>query len=231
MSDDLNLDALLASVTGDATEDLVDDMVLDSFKKKKGKKTKKAAAASPEDGAEATAANAEETVSDAAAAAPTEYSYIQLLDRAFQQVRAANPESDRQKTTLPIPILTRGGPRKTIWNNFKQTCDILHRGTDHFQQYLIAELGSDASLDATQQLIIRGKYTPKQIESLLKSYITDYVACSMCRSPNTTLSKDSVTRLVYLECNACSCRRSVNVIKSGFHATSRADRKASRKIM
>lgn len=92
-------------------------------------------------------------------------------------------------------------------------------------------MGSEASLDATQQLIIRGKYTSKQIESLLKIYIQNYVACSMCHSPNTTLSKDSVTRLVFLECNVCSVKRSVNAIKSGFHATSRADRKASRKVL
>jgi translation initiation factor 2 subunit 2 len=208
---------------------LVDDLLLDSFKKKKGKKGKKAAAAVVPEEEEATTATTENGTTPEVQS--SDYSYIVLLDRAFQQVRAANPETDRKKTTLPIPILTRGGPRKTIWNNFKQTCDVLQRGVEHFQQFVVAELGSEASLDATSQLIIRGKYTPKQVESLLRNYINSYVACPQCRSSNTVLTKDSVTRLVYIECNDCSCKRSVNAIKTGFHATSRADRKASRKAM
>jgi len=176
----------------------------------------------------------EEAVPEEGAAAPAEapsaeYSYVELLERAFNQIKALSP-GEKQKTTLPIPILTRGGPRKTIWANFKQTCDILQRSTEHFQSFLSAELGSDASMDASFQLIIRGKYTAKQAETILKNYIQEYVACSMCHSANTTLSKDNVTRLVFIDCAACGSKRSVSHIKSGFHATTKADRKAQKKL-
>ena len=69
---------------------------------------------------------------------------------------------------------------------------------------------------------------PKQIESLLKKYIVEYVTCHMCRSPGTVLSRDSVTRLYFVKCETCKSTRSVAPIKAGFHATSRADRRAAR---
>ncbi len=56
----------------------------------------------------------------------------------------------------------------------------------------------------------------------------EYVTCHMCRNPETTLSRDSMTRLYFLKCESCSSTRSVAPIKSGFHATSRADRRAAK---
>lgn len=50
-------------------------------------------------------------------------------------------------------------------------------------------LNSKGSIDAENRLVLRGKYVPKYIESLLRKYIIEYVACHMCRSPNTTLSR------------------------------------------
>lgn len=41
---------------------------------------------------------------------------------------------------------------------------------------------------------------PKYIESLLRKYIVEYVTCQMCRSPNTTLTRDPVSRLFFVHC-------------------------------
>jgi translation initiation factor 2 subunit 2 len=95
--------------------------------------------------------------------------------------------------------------------------------------FVSAELGSEASLDGSMRLILKGRYVPKQAESLLKKYIMEYVTCHMCRNPDTSLTRDAVTRLYFLQCEACGSRRSVAPIKSGFHATMRADRKAAKK--
>ena len=35
------------------------------------------------------------------------------------------------------------------------------------------------SIDGTQRLVIRGKYVPKYIESLLRKYIVEYVTCQV----------------------------------------------------
>lgn len=91
-----------------------------------------------------------------------------------------------------------------------------------------AELGTEGSIDGNQRLIIRGKYVPKYIESLLRKYVVEYVTCEMCRSPNTDLNKDGASRLYFCHCRDCGSSRSVAPIRSGYHATSRADRRAAR---
>merc|ERR1712070_1106182 len=74
-------------------------------------------------------------------------------------------------------------------------CSMMQRSPEHVMAFFFAELGTDGNMDGNQRLIIRGKYVPKYIESLLRKYVVEYVTCEMCRSPNTVLKKDSGTRL------------------------------------
>lgn len=155
----------------------------------------------------------------------------------------------------------------------------MHRQPEHVQSFFMAELGTEGSIDANMRLVIKGRYVPKQVESLLRKYIgtfnamvlcviwcllchlchpprieclsfffvglllvsfsfstpyfpffspVEYVTCHMCRNPETTLTRDSVTRLYFLQCESCGSSRSVAPIKAGFHATSRADRRAAK---
>jgi translation initiation factor 2 subunit 2 len=47
----------------------------------------------------------------------------------------------------------------------------MRRQPDHVIQFLFAELGTTGSLDGSQRLIIKGRFQPKQIETVLKKYI------------------------------------------------------------
>ena len=76
----------------------------------------------------------------------------------------------------------------------------MRRNPDHLFQFMMAELGTEGSIDGNQRLVIRGKFVPKYIESLLRKYIGEYVTCQMCRSFNTALSRDSVSRLYFVQC-------------------------------
>ena len=105
---------------------------------------------------------------------------------------------------------------------------MMQRSPEHVYQFFMAELGTEGSIDGNQRLIIRGKYVPKYIESLLRKYVVEYVTCEMCRSPNTDLQRDGASRLYFLHCRDCGSSRSVAPIRSGYHATSRADRRAAR---
>ena len=143
----------------------------------------------------------------------------------------------------------------------------MNRTLEHVFQFVVAELGTEGSIDGNNRLVLRGKYVPKGIESLLRKYIGtpllsptthlpidcscpplpntspmtqppthpptlypgEYVACTTCKSPNTTLSRDSVSRLYFVHCQTCGSSRSVAPIKSGYHAQTRADRRALRK--
>lgn len=121
--------------------------------------------------------------------------------------------------------------------------------------FVLAELGTTGSIDGSQRLMLRGRYVPKYMESLLRKYIStfkgegeeeegcvcahllttphhlhadEYVTCSMCRSLNTTLTKDQVTRLHFMKCANCGSTRSVVPIKAGFHAVARGERRKAR---
>ena len=157
------------------------------------------------------------------------YTYSELLDRVINKLHSNNPDLiEKKRRNMKPPQLTRVGTKKTLWVNFQEICTMMQRPPEHVFQFFMAELGTEGSIDGNQRLVIRGKYVPKYIESLLRKYIVEYVTCQMCRSPNTVLVKDSSTRLQFCNCKDCGSSRSVAAIRSGYHATSRADRRAAR---
>ena len=158
-----------------------------------------------------------------------EYTYEDMLDRVMGILHAQNPDLiEKKRRTMKPPQLTRVGTKKTLWVNFQEICTMMQRNPQHVFQFFMAELGTEGSIDGNQRLVIRGKYVPKYIESLLRKYIVEYVTCQMCRSPNTELTRDAGTRLNFCKCRDCGSQRSVAPISSGYHATSRADRRAAR---
>jgi translation initiation factor 2 subunit 2 len=157
------------------------------------------------------------------------WSYDDLLDRVVEQLHANNPDLiDKTTTRIKPPHLTLMSSKKTLWVNFQEICTMMGRDPNHVYQFFMAELGTEGSIDGNQRLIIRGKYVSKYIESLLRKYIIEYVTCEMCRSARTELVKDPASRLFFCNCLNCGSRRSVAPIRSGYHATSRADRRAAR---
>jgi len=135
---------------------------------------------------------------------------------------------DKKRTRIKPPQLQMVGSRKTLWVNFQEICSMMKRDPQHVYTFLMAELGTEGSIDGNERLIIRGRYLPKYIESLLRKYVVEYVTCEMCRSPNTDLVKDQGSRLYFCNCRDCGSKRSVATVRSGYHATSRADRRAAR---
>lgn len=162
---------------------------------------------------------------------PPTYSYGQLLNRVVDFVTQNNPElTDKKRFTMKPPQLMRVGTKKTLWVNFQEICSMMRRNADHVFQFMMAELGTEGSIDGNKRLVIRGKFVPKYIESLLRKYIVEYVACQMCRSFNTSLTRDSVSRLFFVSCQDCGSSRSVAQIRAGYHATTKADRRAQRNV-
>jgi len=157
------------------------------------------------------------------------YTYSDLLNRVINILHSKNPDlMEKKRRNMKPPQLTRVGTKKTLWVNFQEICTMMQRSPEHVFQFFMAELGTEGSIDGNQRLVIRGKYVPKYIESLLRKYIVEYVTCQMCRSPNTDLLKDSTTRLQFCNCKDCGSSRSVVAIRSGYHAISKADRRAAR---
>lgn len=160
---------------------------------------------------------------------PPTYSYSELLNRVVDFIHQNNPElTDKKRFTMKPPQLMRVGTKKTLWVNFQEICSMMRRNADHVFQFMMAELGTEGSIDGNKRLVIRGKFVPKYIESLLRKYIGEYVTCQMCRSFNTALTRDSVSRLFFVSCQDCGSSRSVAQIRAGYHAQTRADRRAIR---
>ncbi|CAL1540376.1 unnamed protein product [Lymnaea stagnalis] len=193
---------------------------LDFTKKKKKKKKPLNIDGGGEDGQED-----EEQIGDDAGShtawvgSDRDYTYDELLTRVFDIMREKNPDmiaGEKKKFVMRPPQVLRVGTRKTSFANFADICRLLHRQPKHVLAFLLAELGTSGSVDGNNQLIIRGKYTQKQIENVLRRYIKEYVTCHTCRSRDTLLQKD--TRLFFLQCETCGSRCSVASIKTGFQA-------------
>lgn len=154
------------------------------------------------------------------------YSYIELLQRIPRQAEADNSQ---KKRSLPHVAVAKIGSKKTMFANFKIICQLLHRAPEHVQSFFLAEFACDGALDAQGRLVFKRRCLPAEMETLLRKYIAVYVACPSCKHPDTTLSRDSVTRLMFLECSTCHSRVSVAPIQKGFHAVMKSDRIKERK--
>ncbi|KAN0064692.1 translation initiation factor eIF-2 beta subunit [Thecaphora frezii] len=147
-----------------------------------------------------------------------DYTYQELLGRIFKTLRAQNPalSGEKKKFTMVPPQVARDGSKKTVFANVVDICKRMHRQPDHVIQYLFSELGTLGSVDGSQRLVIRGRFQPKQIENVLRRYITEYVICKTCKRPETLLTKEN--RIFFVTCEKCGSQRSVSAIKSGFQA-------------
>lgn len=148
-----------------------------------------------------------------------DYTYEELLQRAFNLMREKNPDmvaGEKKRFVMKPPQVMKVGTKKSSFSNFSEICKMLHRQPKHVLAFLLAELGTSGSIDGNNQLIIKGRFQQKQIENVLRKYIKEYVTCHTCRSPETILQKD--TRLYFLQCETCGSRCSVASIKSGFQA-------------
>lgn len=107
--------------------------------------------------------------------------------------------SVKKKTALLIlpPECEKQGGVRTAWTNFGAISDQLDKPLDHFMKFVTSELGTTTSLSATRALILYGKYTSSNFESLIRSYIRKYCKCDSCGNCETDLecgtTEDTIT--------------------------------------
>jgi len=145
-----------------------------------------------------------------------EYDYVYLLDRFFNELRDKHPSLvSRKRQIIPPPILQRAG-KKTMWTNFSTIVSVLKRPIDHIQSYISYEMSTECSVDGNSRLLIKGKFNSKNMETVLKKYIIEYVSCYLCKSHDTSIIKDPLTRVCFIKCDTCKSSRSVSQIKKPF---------------
>ncbi|KAF2596030.1 hypothetical protein F2Q68_00007614 [Brassica cretica] len=109
-----------------------------------------------------------------------DYIYDELLGRVFNILRENKTElaGDRRRTVMRPPQVLREGTKKslsTLWTFAR----------------LVRLMGQ-------QRLVVKGRFAPKNFEGILRLYVTEYVICLGCKSPDTILSKEN--RLFFLRC-------------------------------
>ncbi len=153
-----------------------------------------------------------------------DYTYSELINRAFQFLHGKNPAlaadggRGKKKISLQLPQVAREGTKKTVFMNFGAICKSIHRQQDHLLQYMGAELGTTGNIQDGGRLVIKGRFTGESIVKVLKRYMSEYVICTSCRSPDTVLMRDANTRLYFVSCESCGAKRSVAPIRQGFMA-------------
>ena len=129
--------------------------------------------------------------------------YNDLLDRAI--FKLPNEKVLNERFTVPdIKLYSEG--KTTIIDNFLLISDVLRRDKDHLMKYLTRELGTAGKIEG-QKALFQGHFTKEQISINIKSYINEYVICSECNRPDTTLEK--IDRILILKCAACGAHRPV----------------------
>ena len=59
--------------------------------------------------------------------------------------------------------------------NFQEICKMMRRNHEHVFQFMMAELGTEGSIDGNQRLVIRGKFVPKVRRTFFShTYLVDF---------------------------------------------------------
>jgi translation initiation factor 2 subunit 2 len=101
--------------------------------------------------------------------------YELLLGRFFSLLAQKNPDhasSGSRSYKIPPPQCLREGNKKTIFANLAEICKRMKRTDEHVTSYLFAELGTSGSVDGSRRLVIKGRFQQKQIENVLRRYIS-----------------------------------------------------------
>ena len=133
-----------------------------------------------------------------------DYSYEQLLDRAFANL----PSLASDKTDFKIPdvdSILQGN--KTIIKNFSQIADIARRSEEDIAKYLTKELAAPVSI-GDQKLTISTKVQQGALNDKVKKYFESFVICKECHKPDTHV-EGRERGYETIVCEACGARYTV----------------------
>ena len=144
------------------------------------------------------------------------YTYEFLLDRVYKMIKIRDSGSIENRGTvkMPRPIVNLVGKTRSAWINFDDFVKVLNRSQDHLFQYVLGELGVDGTIGGENQFFLKSRINSKDIETILRRYIRDYVQCPNCQSLKTIIRKDQSTRLTQIYCENCKTEKTVQPLKS-----------------
>ncbi|MCZ6583568.1 MAG: translation initiation factor IF-2 subunit beta [Thaumarchaeota archaeon] len=127
--------------------------------------------------------------------------YEKLLKRIQNNLSEDEKESKTRFELPPVDVMWEG--QRTFLRNFSEYPKILRREPDKILQFLSKEFAVPAER-AGEKAIFVGKRDPDDFTRLFQIYLTDYVKCPTCTSPDTRIEREK--RIPFLICEACGAK-------------------------
>jgi len=130
--------------------------------------------------------------------------YEKLLKRIDGERSKNSAEIDSRFELPPVDVMWEG--QRTYLRNFVEYSKIMRRAPSKLLQYLSKEFAVPAERVGDSAMFI-GKRDPDDFTRLLKIYVSDYVRCLACQSPDTRIEKEK--RIHFLICEACGAKSTI----------------------
>ncbi len=99
---------------------------------------------------------------------------------------------------------------KTVIINLAGIAKTLERKPDHLLKYLLRELATPGKF-VRGRTIFGTKISAAKINKKIKKYASEFVFCSECSKPDTSL-EEGKGGIMYLKCQACGAKKPVKTI-------------------
>lgn len=129
--------------------------------------------------------------------------YDDQLDRALEAMPELTGSTDR--LSIPEPDVEADGAFTRL-RNVGPIAGALGREPDHLHRAIQRDLGTNGQFEDGQGRY-NGSFTPTDFDEAINSYVEEYVSCSECGLPDTTLTVEDRTQM--LRCDACGAFRPV----------------------
>lgn len=130
------------------------------------------------------------------------------LDRCYDILNRESCFSNSAKKQYIVPPEISFLNKKTKIGNIEKIAEILNRDLDVLHNYMQSELHTQINILGDNSFVIVGRFKPKNIEKVLKSFIISNIQCTMCKSLNTTIKREEKINFMY--CGNCKARRAIN---------------------
>ncbi|MCL4399295.1 translation initiation factor IF-2 subunit beta [Candidatus Parvarchaeota archaeon] len=87
----------------------------------------------------------------------------------------------------------------------------INRDIKHLAKFLMHELTAPGQIDETGRIIIGGRFSKKQVQEKIDSYLKTYVFCKQCNSPDTQMIK--IDNNTFIKCLGCGAEYPVGRLK------------------
>ncbi len=127
-----------------------------------------------------------------------------------------------QKAEQELPHAAAGGERfsiekvkghiegnRTVLSNLKKIARDMRREESHLLKYLLRELAAPGKFQG-ERAIFGSKLAASIINKKIQKYASEFVYCSECNKPDTTLLQER--DIAYLRCQACGAKKPVKKI-------------------